>query len=60
MSTIINTVESIGWDEAIKDAKKHIARLQTVIATCEEKKAKGEPWPGSVKTAETDTKSVPA
>ena len=36
----------MGWDKAIEDAKKRIARLQTVIATCEEKRAKGEPWPG--------------
>jgi len=33
------------WDEAIEDAKKHVQRLQAVIRTLEEKKAKGEPWP---------------
>ena len=33
------------WDEAIEDARKHVQRLQAVIRTLEEKKAKGEKWP---------------
>ena len=35
------------WDEAIEDTKKHIQRLQAVIRTLEEKKTKGEKWPGT-------------
>ena len=47
MSSNISIVKSTGWDAAIEDAKKHIERLRGVIAACEEKKAKGEPWPGA-------------
>lgn len=36
------------WDNAILDAKKGIQRLKAAIETCEEMKAKGEPWPGSL------------
>jgi hypothetical protein len=34
------------WDKAILDAKKGIRRLELAIETCEQMKAKGEPWPG--------------
>jgi hypothetical protein len=37
----------VKWNEAIKDAKKHIDRIEAVIRTLEEKRAKGEPWPAS-------------
>lgn len=40
------TKEPIGWETAIRDAERHIERLKGVIATCREKIAKGEPWPG--------------
>ena len=36
-----------GWDKAISDAKKGIARLKIAVADCEAKKAAGEPWPGT-------------
>jgi hypothetical protein len=36
-----------GWKGAIQDAERHIERLKGVIAACEEKIAKGEPWPGT-------------
>jgi hypothetical protein len=35
-----------GWDKAIADAKRGIARLKAAIEDCEAKKAAGEPWPG--------------
>jgi hypothetical protein len=35
-----------GWDKAIADAKKGLARLKAAIDDCEAKKAAGEPWPG--------------
>jgi hypothetical protein len=35
-----------GWEGAIEDAKRHIERLKGVIAACEEKIEKKEPWPG--------------
>jgi hypothetical protein len=38
-----------GWDGAIADVEKHIECLRGSILACEEKKAKGEPWPGSEK-----------
>jgi hypothetical protein len=38
------------WDRAIEDARKGIRRLQTAIATFEEKKAAGEAWPGELST----------
>ena len=36
-----------GWDNAIADAKKGIARLQAALDDCLAKKAAGEPWPGA-------------
>jgi hypothetical protein len=36
-----------GWDKAIEDARKGIARLQAAIEDCLAKKAAGEPWPGA-------------
>lgn len=42
-----------GWDKAIADAKKGIARLQTAIEDCEAKKASGEPWPSNSDTKAT-------
>ena len=36
-----------GWDKAIEDGKKGIARLKAAIADCKAKKAAGEPWPGA-------------
>ncbi len=44
----MSTKKAIGWDAAIADAKKKIEKLETVISICEEKKAKGDPWPGTV------------
>jgi predicted nucleic acid-binding Zn-ribbon protein len=41
------SVMSRKWEEAIEDAKKHVQRLQATIRTLEEKKAKGEKWPGT-------------
>jgi len=38
-----------GWDEAIADTKRRIARLQRAVETYEEGKASGEPWPGEEK-----------
>jgi hypothetical protein len=35
-----------GWDKAIADAEKGIARLKAAIEDCKAKKAAGEPWPG--------------
>jgi hypothetical protein len=35
------------WDKAITDAKLGIKRLVIAIQDFEEKKAAGEPWPGS-------------
>jgi len=40
---------TLKWEEAIGDARKQIKRLQAAVATCEEKKANGEPWPGTLK-----------
>lgn len=37
--------DEVKWDEAINDAKKKIKKLQATIATFEEKKTNGEPWP---------------
>ena len=34
------------WDEAISDAKRMIEKLKAAIEVYEERKAKGEPWPG--------------
>lgn len=48
MSTKKENIPSNGWNAAIRDAKKRIESLKTVIATCEEQKAKGEIWPGSL------------
>ena len=36
-----------GWDKAIQDAEKGIARLKAAIEDCLAKKAAGEPWPGA-------------
>jgi hypothetical protein len=36
------------WDNAIQDAEKGIKRLERAIRICREKRAAGEPWPGSV------------
>lgn len=47
MSIRTSVTKSIGWEAAIEDAEKHIERLRGVIAACEEKKKKGEPWPGT-------------
>lgn len=43
----------MGWDVAIEDARRHIQRLRGVIAACEEKKEKGEPWPGTQSVSQT-------
>lgn len=43
----MSTKKEKGWDVAIKDAKERIEKLKTVIVVCKEKKAAGEPWPGS-------------
>jgi hypothetical protein len=40
--------ESDGWDGAIRDARRHIERLRAAIAVCEERKAAGDAWPGSL------------
>jgi hypothetical protein len=40
-----------GWDRAIADAKKGIARLKAALEDCEAKKAAGEPWPGDKSAA---------
>jgi hypothetical protein len=45
MSTTKRNESSSRWDEAIEEAKKHVQRLQAVIRTLEEKRAKGEKWP---------------
>jgi len=42
-----------GWDKAIEDAKKGIARLRAAIEDCEQKKASGEPWPGTQANSQT-------
>jgi len=36
-----------GWDKAIADAKKGIAKLQAALAHSLDMKKAGEPWPGS-------------
>jgi hypothetical protein len=36
-----------GWDKAIEDARKGIRRLELAIQTYEERRASGEPWPGT-------------
>jgi hypothetical protein len=36
-----------GWDNAIADAKRGIARLQAALSHAEEMKKVGEPWPGT-------------
>ncbi len=36
-----------GWDKAIEDAKKGIARLQAALDHAKAMKKAGEPWPGS-------------
>jgi len=59
MATKILPLESVGWDAAIQDAQKRIAKLRRAIAVCEEKRANGEPWPGN-ETAGTAVESIPA
>jgi hypothetical protein len=36
-----------GWDMAIADAKRQIARLELAIDTFTERKEAGEPWTGN-------------
>jgi hypothetical protein len=48
MSSQKENIASSGWDAAISDAQKRIKKLETAISVCEEKKANGEPWPGSL------------
>jgi hypothetical protein len=39
------------WDEAIQDARKKIWTLEAAIRAFQEKKKRGEPWPGSQNAA---------
>lgn len=50
MSTRKLSKRQIGWDEAIKDAKEQIDRLQTAVRVFEKKRDAGEPWPGETAT----------
>src|SRR5271155_1020606 len=36
-----------GWERAIVQTKAKIARLQAAVRVFEERKAAGEPWPGT-------------
>jgi len=45
MSTAKHAKALSKWDEAIRDAQKHIRRLEAAIRTLKEKKEKGEIWP---------------
>jgi len=58
MSITLSTIESTGWDVAIKDARKNIEKLNAAIRVFEKNKAAGEPWPGE--KAGTDAQSIPA
>jgi len=39
--------DSLGWDAMIRDAKKRIEDLKSLIELYERKKAAGERWPGA-------------
>jgi hypothetical protein len=42
-----------GWDNAIADATKGIARLKAALSHAKEMKAAGEPWPGTQPDSQT-------
>lgn len=54
MSSRKSIIKSMGWDAAIEDANRHIERLKTVVRICEQKKAAGEPWPGSMEAVKAE------
>jgi hypothetical protein len=60
MSSIITerdkkaTHENYSWDDAIKDAKRHIRALQNGLRHLREMKASGRSWPGSEKSVNSD------
>ncbi|HLJ29982.1 MAG TPA: hypothetical protein VKY85_24960 [Candidatus Angelobacter sp.] len=58
MSTKEVKQSTTGWKSAIEDAQRRIDRLKGVIAACEEKIEKGEPWPGNEKAGTAD--AIPA
>jgi hypothetical protein len=45
--------EVLGWDAMIRDAKKKIEDLRFSIEVFEQRKASGEPWPGTRSDAKT-------
>jgi len=36
-----------GWDKAIVDLEKHLARIQAALGHAKDMKKAGEPWPGT-------------
>jgi hypothetical protein len=39
-----------GWDKAIADLERHLARIKAALGHAREMKAAGEPWPGQSAT----------
>jgi len=39
-----------GWDKAIADLERHLARIKAALGHAKEMKETGEPWPGQPAT----------
>jgi hypothetical protein len=36
-----------GWDKAIVDLERHLVRIKAALSHAKERRAAGEPWPGT-------------